>query len=120
MIFTDGLDGIRLPLVLFAGMRRKPEKIELSFYYLFLDAGISDSSVVSMGGSHAFTMAYSCQDGSLDRGGNGGDCRSAPWRYSCAARGGVLSTNRRVHLPHNGTLKYTFAQADNSKYSTLD
>ncbi len=116
MIFIDGLDGIRLPLVLFAGMRLKPEKIELLFYYLSLDAGISNSSVVSMGGSHAFTMAYSCQDGSLDRGGNGGDCRSAPWRYSCAARGGVLSTDRRVHRRHNGTLKYAFAEANKRKY----
>src|SRR5258708_21318642 len=97
MIFTDGLNGIRLPLVLFAGMRLKPEKIELSFYYLFLDTGISDSSVVSLGGSHAFTMAYSCQDSSLDRRGNGGDCRSAPWSYSCASRGRLLYTDRRVH-----------------------
>ncbi len=45
MIFIDGLDGIRLPLVLFAGMRLKPEKIELLFYYLFLDAGISKDIV---------------------------------------------------------------------------
>src|SRR5258708_16909020 len=118
MIFTDGLNGIRLTLVLFAGMRLKPEKIELSFYYLFLDAGISDSSVVSMGGSHAFTMAYSCQDGGLDRGGNGGDCRSASWRYSCAARGGVLSTNRRVHRRYNGTLKSAFSEADKRKSRT--
>src|SRR5260370_32145297 len=116
MIFTDGLNGITRPLVLFAGMRTKTEKIELSFYYLFLDAGISDSSVVSMGGSYAFTMAYSCQGGSLDRGGNGGDCRSAPWRYSCAARGGVLSTDRRVHRRYNGTLKYAFAEAYKRKY----
>ena len=33
------------PLVLFAGIRLKPEKIELLFYYLFLDAGISKDIV---------------------------------------------------------------------------
>ena len=43
--FAPGLDGIRLPLVLFAGIRLKPEKIELLFYHLFLDAGISKDIV---------------------------------------------------------------------------
>jgi hypothetical protein len=43
--FAPGPDGIRLLLVLFAGIRLKPEKIELSFYHLFLDAGISKDIV---------------------------------------------------------------------------
>jgi len=43
--FAPGPDGIRLPLVLFAGIRLKPEKIEFLFYYLFLDAGISKDIV---------------------------------------------------------------------------
>jgi hypothetical protein len=43
--FAPGPDGIRLPLVLFAGIRLKPEKIEFLFYYLFLDTGISKDIV---------------------------------------------------------------------------
>jgi|GEM_PF-2941995 len=45
---SDGqsrLHGIRLPLVLFAGIRLKPEKIEFLFYYPFLDTGISKDIV---------------------------------------------------------------------------
>src|SRR5713101_1591986 len=40
-----------------------------------------------MGGSHAFSMAYNCQRGGLDSGGDGMYRRSAPWWSICAACG---------------------------------